>query len=204
MKLSYTNKNILFLECRGCYFWDDDEIKNISDVGNYRVGIAGELAVAKNKRSYYLEFTYYNKRKTRYTHKITGKPLKNPITYIEIPYALHLDTEFEAENHMSYRDLKLENQIHELNYLFTKENILKVVNKISVKKFDCIIMISDDVILPFIESIYNKGDYREKNIIENLIQIKTKQRDKDYLVFSFIDNKNNTFDYEYHSRRITG
>ena len=31
-------ENILYLECRGCYFFKNDLINNISDVGNYRVG----------------------------------------------------------------------------------------------------------------------------------------------------------------------
>ena len=82
-------ENILYLECRGCYFWEHDKIKDISDVGNYRVGVYDYSIHAKNGRDYVLEFGAYDRRETRTTHKKTGKPLKHPKTEIVLSNALH-------------------------------------------------------------------------------------------------------------------
>lgn len=195
--------NSLILECRGCYFFENDESVNISDVGNYRIGAYENEIHAKNGRVYVLEFGRYDRRKTRYTRKRTNKPLKHPITEIETPCALHIRTQFE-DDRGCWADLSLENQIHDKKLTYTKANILKVVNEISIKQYNKIILISDYAILDKISFIYNNlSGYRERAIIDNLCEIKTKQRDRDYLVFSFIDELGNTFDFEYNSNRIT-
>lgn len=195
-------KNALYLECRGCYFWNDDPINNYSDVGNYRV-CSTEYIPAKNGRAYFLEFTNYDRHEIRTTHKITGKPLKHPKIEITVKHALHLSTEF-TNDRGSWGDISLEKTIHDKKLTYTKENILNVVNEISIKQYDEIIFIGSVKILPKINYIYNMGGYRERAIIDDLKQIKTKECTRDYWVLTFIDSNNNTFDFEYHSNRITG
>ena len=196
--------NILYLECRGCYFFNGDKIDQFSNVGNYRVGIYNKEIQAKNGRAYTLEFTHYDKREMRYTDKRNGKPLKHPKCEIVLENALHIDTEFTDENGISWRDLTIEKQVHDKNLTFTKENILKVVNKISVEQYRKMVLVSADEIIPKIKTIYNMGGYREKDIIDNLVEVKTKEYNKNYWVFTFISADNDTFDYEYYSNRITG
>ena len=70
--------NILYLECRGCYFFANDSINNLSDVGNYRVGAYKHRIAAKDGRSYILEFGSYDRKEMLYTSPKTGKPLKRP------------------------------------------------------------------------------------------------------------------------------
>lgn len=196
-------KNVLYLEARGCYFWEDDKINTISDVGNYRVGAYDEPIPAKDGNNYILEFTNWDRHETRRTNKRTGKPLKNPVYELVLPGALHIDTEFD-DDRGSWRNCKLEAEIHALRLTYTKANILKVVNQISVKQYDDIIIVSAFEIVERIPAIYKAGGYREQAIIDNLAEVKTKEYNKDYWVFTFYDNAGNTFDYEYKSGRITG
>ena len=121
----------LFLEKRGCDFWSDAEIRNISDVGNYRVGSYDYSIKGKDGNIYILEFGNYDRYTYRKTNKRTGKPLKKEIKEIVMQYALHIDTQFEDEGGC-WRNGKLEREIHEKPMLYTLENILKVVNEISV------------------------------------------------------------------------
>ena len=196
-------KKVLYLEARGCYFWNDDPIVNISDVGNYRIGAYDERIKAKDGNEYILEFGYYDRHETRYTHKRTGKPLLHPKYELVLAGALHIDTEFENDRG-SWRNCNLEKEIHDLKLTYTKANILTVVNRISVKQYDFIIIVSAFEIVERIPAIYKAGGYRERAIIDDLIEIKTKEYSKDYWVFTFYDSNGNTFDYEYRSNRITG
>ena len=132
--------NVLYLRCRGCYFWENDEINKFSDVGNYRV-CTSDYIPAKNGRSYFLEFSNYDRRETRTTHKITGKPLKHPKTEITVKYALHVWTQFENDKG-SWGDITLEKSIHDKKLTYTIKNILSVVNEISVKQYDKIVFIN--------------------------------------------------------------
>ena len=194
--------NVLFLECRGCYFWNDDEIRNYSDIGNYRVCTTEDIP-GKNGRNYFFEFTNYDRREVRKNHKITGKPLKHPKTEITVKHALHVWSQFDDERG-SWGDIKMENEIHNKKLTYTKANILNVVNEISTKQYNNIVMVSADEIIAKIPKIYNIGGYRERAILDDLIEVKTKEYNRDYWVFTFYDSNGNTFDYEYHSNRITG
>lgn len=127
--------NYLLLEKRGCNFFAEDQNRG-SDVGNYRVCTPYERIPGKNGRTYFLEFTLWrNRTKLRYTHKRTGKPLKNPVPEIINPVALHLNTSFQ-EGDYSYRDIKLEAQISAENPSFTVSDILRVTNDISTEHYD--------------------------------------------------------------------
>ena len=194
--------NVLYLECRGCYFWNDDPIRKNSDVGNYRVCTIEDIP-HENGRYYFLEFTRYDRREIRTAHKITGKPLKHPITEITVKDALHVWSQFD-DARGSWGDIKLENEIHNKKRTYTKENILKTVNEISTKKYNAVVMVSADEIIKKLDLIYNMGGYRERAILDDLIEVKTKEYNKNYWVFTFYDSSNNTFDFEYYSNRITG
>ena len=113
-------------------------------MGNFRVGIYDYSIKGKNGRSYILEFGTYTRYTYRKTHKVTGKPLKHEIREIDIENALHIDTEFEREETRefdgkkfmcSYRDLKLEEEIYNMNLHYTLADILKVVNYISAEQY---------------------------------------------------------------------
>jgi hypothetical protein len=91
-----------------------------------------------------------------------------------------------------------------MNLTYTKENILKVVNTASVKQFDCVVMVSSEKVISKIDSIYKNGGFRERSIIDNLIEVKTIERNKNYWVLRFTSSDGSSFEYEYNSNRITG
>lgn len=200
--------NILYLECRGCYFSASDPINNLSDVGNYRVGVYSHRIAAKDGRSYILEFGSYDRKEILYTSPKTGKPLKHPKYEVVQKNALHVSTEFETQENgytASWANCKLEKEMHDKKtYLFTKADILKAVNDISIKQYAKIVLLSDESIADRLPAIYKLGGYREKSILDSLVEVKTKQYTKDYHVYTFIAENGDTFDYEALSNRITG
>lgn len=125
----------LYLEKRGCNFWNDDRINNISDVGNYLVGSYDYSIKGKDGNNYVLEFTNWDRYTYRKINKRTGKPLKQEVKEILLLNALHVDTEFENERG-TWSNLNLESKLHEKPMLYTLENILKVVNEISIDFYD--------------------------------------------------------------------
>lgn len=124
----------LYLKKMGCDFWKDDKISNISDVGNYRVRTPDECIKGKDGNIYFLEFTNGDKYTYRETHKKTGKPLKKAVKELVLAHALWVDTEF-SNDAGCWRNCKLEEEIHKTPLLYTLENILKVVNQISVDTY---------------------------------------------------------------------
>jgi hypothetical protein len=195
--------NVLFLEKRGCDFVNGDRVNDLSDVTNYRVGIYRDRIHAKNGKNYILEFTRYDRRKTRYTNKRTGAPLKHPVIYIDLENALHIDTEFENDRG-AWRDCNLEEELHARNYTFNKADILTAVNDISVKQYTEIILLPAEEIKDILSHLYKIGGYRERNVIDDLAEVKTVQYDKDYHVYKFISKSGAAFEYERLSDRITG
>lgn len=135
----------LYLERRGCDFFEGDSISNFSDVGNYRVGIYKNRIQAKDGNAYILEFGGWDRKKTRYTSLRTGKPLKHPKTEVIQRNALHIDTEFEKPDEKgriaSWRNSRLECEMNSKGYPFTKAGILAAVNDISVDRYDKIVII---------------------------------------------------------------
>ncbi|MGN0595001.1 MAG: hypothetical protein ACI4I6_07575 [Hominimerdicola sp.] len=206
---TYLKNNVLYLECRGCYFFEGDSINKLSDVGNYRVGAYTHKIQAKNGRSYILEFTGYDRKEMRYTALRTGKPLKHPKYETVLKNALHIDTEFEKLEEggwlSAWRDGKLEKEIHDKKiYLFTKADILRAVNDVSIKQYDKIVLLSNEKLVDRLPMIYSLGGYRERTILDNLVEVKTKQYTKEYHVYTFISENGDTFDYDSISNRITG
>ena len=195
--------NTLFLEARGCYFFASDDIGAKSDVGNYRV-CTTERIKAHNGREYWLEFGHYDRRATRTTHKTTGRPLKHSKTEIVLYNALHIDTEFETEDG-SWRDCRLEAELHSRFYTYNKADILAVVNEISADKtYTDIVIVNRACIVEKLAEIYEHGGYREKAIIDNLVEVKRGLYNADHKVFIFIDKDGATFEYDYTTGKITG
>ena len=138
-------KKTLYLEKRGGDFYDDERrLNQLSDVGNFRVGIYDYSIKGKNGRNFILEFGTYTRYTYRKTHKVTGKPLKKAIREIELENALHIDTQYEREETReidgkkfmcAYRDLKLEKDINNRKLHYTLADILKVVNYISAEQY---------------------------------------------------------------------
>lgn len=106
---------------------------------------------------------------------------------------------------LAFRNCKLEKEIHDKKeYLFTKSDILKVVNSISKKQYSKIVLVSNENIINAIPEIYKLGGYREKSILDSLVEVKTEQYTKEYHVYTFIAENGDTFDYEALSKRIVG
>lgn len=123
---------VLFLEKRGCNFFNGDEINKFSDVGNYRV-CALDIP-GKDGNTYFLEFSKGPIRKTRYTHLKTGKPLKHPKIEIINQYGLYMRSIYENENGC-FGNVKLNAKIDGLHLSYTMENILKSVNLVSSNEY---------------------------------------------------------------------
>lgn len=130
-------ENILYLKKMGLDFWDGETVK--SDVKNYRVRTLGETIPGKDGRMYFLEFSLWRDRKQiRYTHKVTGKPLKRAKFDIINPCGMLIDTEF-TDKLGSWRNYTLEKAISEKNYCYTQADILAAVNEISAETYTSII-----------------------------------------------------------------
>lgn len=115
------------LEKRGCDFFAGDAIRNLSDVGNYRVGIYEYIVTGKaSGRRYIVEFHHGQKRNVRTVNKRTGKPLKKPVVSIVNENALWIDTQFEEPRDGflgCFRDLALEKAVHALDLSYTMDGI---------------------------------------------------------------------------------
>ena len=127
----------LYLEKRGCDFWDNDNEAKLSDVGNYRVGIYDNSIRGKDGRDYSLEFGGYDKRNYRTTNKRTGAKLKKPVMEIIQKNALYVRTYYD-EGFMCYGNVKLEGELSKKNYSYTMDGILQAVNDISADTYTSI------------------------------------------------------------------
>ncbi|NCB44778.1 MAG: hypothetical protein EOM59_19480 [Clostridia bacterium] len=125
----------LYFEKAGCDFWNDEPIKTISDIGNYRVRTA---FMANDGRKIYAEFS----RGYRYeTESKTGKAYKQPKRIHHA--ALNVNFAFEptlmesggklwrTENNIKYPFVEVMN-----NYEYTKKDILKFLKTYCRADFD--------------------------------------------------------------------
>lgn len=129
----------LYLEKRGCNFWDDETVE--SDIQNYRVCTQGEDIHGKDGRTYFLEFSLWrDRKKARTKHKVTGKPLKHVQYDIINSQGLAIGTQYTDDNGMSWRNVALERELNKDNYSYNTADILKVVNRISTEQYDNIVI----------------------------------------------------------------
>ena len=132
-------ENVLYLEKMGIDFWKDESVK--SDINNYRVRTLGETIPGKDGKMYFLEFSLWRDRKqVRYTHKITGKPLKHATFDIINHCGMSIDTEF-TNDRGSWRNCTLEQKLNEKNYSYTQAGILAAVNEISTNIYTKIVFV---------------------------------------------------------------
>jgi hypothetical protein len=196
-------KNVLYLEKRGCDFWNDEPARSISDVGNYRVCTHGEVVPGKDGNVYHLEFRFWrDRKKARYTHKTTGRPLKHIKYDIINPCGVAIDTQ-HTNDRGSWRNCKLEADISEKNYSYTKADILTIVNEISTATYTEIIFAPHRA-MQAVPAIKKIAGYRENNILDNLTEITVVQADRHYTVYRFHGNDGDYFDYEINQNKITG
>jgi hypothetical protein len=132
-------ENILYLKKMGIDFWKDEKVK--SDLNNYRVRTLGETIPGKDGKMYFLEFSLWRDRKqVRYTHKITGKPLKHAAFDVINHCGMAIDTEY-TNDRGSWRNCTLEQKLSEKNYSYTQAGILAAVNEISVNTYTKIVFV---------------------------------------------------------------
>ena len=132
-------ENVLYLKKMGLDFWDDEPAK--SDINNYRVRTLGETIPGKDGKMYFLEFSLWRDRKqVRYTHKITGKPLKHVKYDIINHCGMGIDTEFTNDSG-SWRNYTLEQKLYAKNYSYTQADILALVNEISTNTYTKIVFV---------------------------------------------------------------
>ena len=127
---------ILRLEKMGCNFWSDEPAK--SDIGNYRVRTQDYEIQGKDGRLYFIEFTLWrNRKQARYNHKITGKPLKHIAYDIINNQGVAINLQYQ-DNNGTWGNIRLENKLSKSNYSYTQRDILRIVNRISVNKYDSV------------------------------------------------------------------
>lgn len=132
-------ENTLYLKKMGIDFWKDENVK--SDLNNYRVRTLGETIPGKDGKMYFLEFSLWRDRKqVRYTHKITGKPLKRAVFDIINHCGMAIDTEY-TNDRGSWRNCTLEQKLNEKNYSYTQAGILAAVNEISTNTYTKIVFV---------------------------------------------------------------
>lgn len=108
-----------------------------SDVKNHRVRTIGECINGKDGRVYFLEFCLWENRKKARTTTKRGKPLRHVKYDIINKEGMYLDTEF-TDDKGSWCNLKIEKEINDMNFSYTTEDILNVVNLISVDKYSSV------------------------------------------------------------------
>ena len=132
-------ENTLYLKKMGIDFWKDENVK--SDLNNYRVRTLGETIPGKDGKMYFLEFSLWRDRKqVRYTHKITGKPLKHAAFDIINHCGMAIDTEY-TNDRGSWRNCTLEQKLNKKNYSYTQAGILAAVNEMSTNTYTKIVFV---------------------------------------------------------------
>ena len=107
--------------------WCKGHREDKSDVGNYRVGSYDYSIVGKDGIRYIVEFGFANGM--RFTHKVTGKPLKHPKRDPEYADYMHINTQYENEDGC-WRNLAIEQEIYDKHFEYSISGILAAVNYI--------------------------------------------------------------------------
>ena len=161
------NNTILYLREMGM---DDNKIT--TDIKNHRVRVVEKIDIVYKGKYYNMFFEFMQGTHTQYrtTNKRTGAPLKKGIVDKILDDALFMDTEFDEPKttttgytyNASYRKADLEREIWEEHHKFTKADILEIVNRYALKKYNKVVLIEAET-LRIINEI---GGYREKDAIK--------------------------------------
>ena len=128
----------------GC---DDNNIT--TDIKNHIVRVIENIDIIYKGKKYNMFFEFWQCTHWNYrtTNKRTGAPLKKPVQEIILKDALHLDTQFEelqgtwadgAPYYASYRKSDLEQEIWNEHHKYTQADILEIINRYAIEKYDCI------------------------------------------------------------------
>lgn len=128
-------QNILYMEKRGCDFYPGEH--ETSDIGNHRICTTGYIPLADGRKMF-LEFTQRDHHRYRTVSKKGNRPLKHPVYELVMRDAAGLDTCFEREEHLFYRDSKLEQSFYEPPRPYTLKTVLDFVNSIAAEHYDTI------------------------------------------------------------------
>lgn len=143
---------------------------NIStDIKNHRIRTLENIDI-NYKGSFYnmfFEFTQCNHFNYRKTNKRNGKPLKKVVQELIVKDGLNIDTQYDVKQEngyiASYRHLGIEKAVWDHHYEYTRENILEIINSLSLKKYDRVLLVEEET-KKIINSI---GGYREKAILDS-------------------------------------
>lgn len=149
--------NILYLETRG------GAADFGTDLNNHRYTTIENIDLVFGGKAYnvFFEFSHWTRYFYRTTNKRTGKPLKKAIKELVNNNALHIDTEYSIEKN-SFRLAELEKaEIYDKNRNYNRGEILDLINKYSVVKYDKVVIIEEKAA----EIARKKGGFREKDIL---------------------------------------
>lgn len=124
------NEKVLYLKKMGMDFPKGEPIRELSDLGNYRLRFKDVV----------LNDEYSNTLRENAIPVISGDLIsgrdytKGTVNSTK----LFLDTEYQTDNGNCYRPLVLESIINKSDYSYTKEDVLKAINKISKDKYTSI------------------------------------------------------------------
>lgn len=186
-------KNVLVLEKRGCNFWDnDEEMKEFSDIGNYRVFCKG---LNVDARILFIDFMRVNKiekGKAIHHHKL------GMYTYSIKPY----DENLCLENPQEWGFTEIEKTGRDYNY--TQKDILEFVNSINSFKIEQIYIFDS-----FYNRIRNIAGYRENTILNLCNKIQLIMDTPEHKVFRLWapatkQTEERSFDYDYITNTIVG
>lgn len=134
---------VLYLRKMGC---DDNNIT--TDIKNHRVRVIENIDIIYKGKKYnmFFEFSQCTHWNYRTTNKRTGAPLKKAIKETLVIDGLYMDTQYDVpETNIhgytftaSYRKGDLEKEVWEEHHKYTQKDILEIINRYAIEKYDCI------------------------------------------------------------------
>lgn len=128
-------EKILYLEKMGNDFPIGEPIKDLSDLGNYRLRFKN---IKLNKK--YINTLRENAIPIIEGDIISGRNYREDTLDIKST-KLFLDTQYNTIDGGTYRPLTIESIIHNKNYEYTKKDVLKAINEISKDTYTKIIIV---------------------------------------------------------------
>lgn len=165
-------KNILYLLEMGC---KDPSIN--TDVKNHRVRVLENIDIMYDGKTYNMFFEFLQGKHWHYRteNKRTGAPLKKPVYTIDLDDGMYLDTQYDIISSYfndgtpitsSYRNSTFEREFYNMHLEYTRENILKVVNRYKIgAKYTGVVLVKEAAL----NIILKEGGYRELDIVGKVI-----------------------------------
>ena len=163
------DKNVLYLQEMGV---NDNNIS--TNIKNHRIRVLKNIDIIYEgvKYNMFFEFTQGAHRRLVYTNSRTGAPLKKPVEEVVVKDGVYLDTQYttstkDSDGHTwfdSWRHLALEKEFRNEHLEYTKENILKIVNRYKIgEPFTEVCLIEETA-----KSIIEKdGDEKARDIVKD-------------------------------------